>query len=128
MPRNRTKLYSRWLCAILLIGFSSCSFVIQTPSVPSPKHAKANLFRGVFHVHSKFSHDSKAPLKLIIKTAQKAGLDFVVVTDHNNLNAVSSYQNMNRPDRPLLIFGDEISTWSDGHLIGLGIKTEPPET
>ena len=34
---------------------------------------------------------------------------------------------MTHPDRPLLIFGDEVSTWYDGHLNTVGIQKEPPE-
>ena len=34
------------------------------------------------------------------------------------------YSTMERPEVPILIFGNEIST-SDGHLIALGIKEAP---
>ncbi|MBI4395155.1 MAG: PHP domain-containing protein [Candidatus Omnitrophica bacterium] len=124
--KNSLKIISFLVCSLWIC--SSCTFVIRTPAFTPPKNQKPHLFRGVVHVHTEYSHDSKAPLALIIKTAKKAGLDFVVVTDHNNLNALRTYQKMNLPNHPLLIFGDEISTWNEGHLIGLGIKEEPHNT
>ena len=78
-------------------------------------------------MHTEFSHDCKAPLDLVIETAERAGLDFVIVTDHNNMKAAKAYQAMKKPPHPLLIFGDEISTWYDGHLVVLGIDKEPPD-
>ncbi|MBI4373000.1 MAG: PHP domain-containing protein [Candidatus Omnitrophica bacterium] len=113
---------------IVLIILSGCTLVHREPAFQAGKKLNPNLFRGVFHLHSEYSHDSKAPLDLIIKTAEKAGLDFVIVTDHNNLNGRASYENTDHPERPLLIFADEVSTWGDGHITGLGIKQEPPNT
>ncbi len=101
----------------------NCTFVIRTPFSP-PKNKKPNVWRGVYHVHSEFSHDSKASLDYIVKTAKKAGLDFVVVTDHNNIDGKKAYQPSSTSD-PLLIFGTEISTWHDGHLGVIG-SPEPP--
>ncbi len=121
------KINTKWFITIFLLALSSCTFVIRTPAFPAKYHPKPNLFRGVFHVHTQYSHDSKAPLDLVIQTAQKAELDFVVVTDHNNLKAAKAYQTMHKPSHPLLIFGEEFSTWHDGHLTGIGIKMEPPD-
>jgi hypothetical protein len=99
--------------------------VWRFPAFKAPSQ-KPDLYRGAFHVHSEFSHDSKASLERIIDAAERASLDFVVVTDHNTLAGAEAYRKMNAPDRPLLIFGNEIST-SDGHLIALGINEEPPD-
>lgn len=38
--------------------------------------------KGIFHVHSNFSHDGKNSLDEIVKTCKKKGLDFCVLTDH----------------------------------------------
>ena len=75
------KLFNKGRAATLLfiLSLSSCSFVNHTSAFPIPRQPKPNLFRGVFHVHSEYSHDSKASLNLITKTARKAGLDFVVI-------------------------------------------------
>ena len=124
--QNLLKAGVRRIPIILLLVLSSCTFAIRTPVFPTPRAVKPSLFRGVFHVHTKYSHDSKAPLDLVIKTTGQAGLDFVIVTDHNNMNGVRPYEKMNKPNRPLLIFGDEISTWHDGHLVAIGIREKPP--
>ena len=63
-------------------------------------------------------------MDLVIQEAGKNNLDFVIVTDHNSLKGAKVYQKMKKPERPLLIFGDEVSA-PDGHLIALGISEEP---
>lgn len=83
------------------------------------------LYRGVFHVHSVYSHDSRASLEFIRKTAGKAGLDFVVVTDHNSSEGLEHYQKAGDFSPPVLVFGNEIST-VDGHLIALGVQGPVP--
>jgi hypothetical protein len=80
-------------------------------------------YRGVFHVHTKFSHDSSGSLKDVVRAARRAGLDFVVITDHNTLKAKMDPGAAKLPARPLLIFGTEIST-NEGHVIGVGIGKE----
>ncbi len=99
----------------------------QNSSAPIPESGH-QVFRGVFHVHTRFSglRDSKASLETVIRKAQKANLDFVIVTDHNTLAGAAAYRKMKTPARPILFFGDEIST-RDGHLIALGISEEPPK-
>ncbi len=110
----------------LLLSFSTCTFITRTPFKPV-KNKIPNLYRGVYHVHSEFSHDSKASLQYIIDIAKKAGLDFVVVTDHNNMNAKKALRVSLGKDEPLLIVGTEISTWRDGHLGVIGIHESPPD-
>ena len=125
MKRLRnTQKHFLYLCLFfLLLHHIGCTFVIRTPFNP-PKNKKPNLLRGIYHVHSEFSHDSKASLDYIVKTAKKAGLDFVVITDHNNIEAKKYYSAPVESD-PLLIFGTEISTWYDGHLGVIGSDNPP---
>ncbi len=89
---------------------------------PQPQPAYS-VYRGVSHIHSQYSHDSNAPLSLILDTARAAKLDFVIVTDHNSLKARTDWPNAYTPP-PLLIFGEEVSG-PDGHLILMGIPQEP---
>lgn len=118
----KIKFYS-W-AAFCLFVFSGCAFVVRFPAFSVPRSSDPHLFRGVFHVHSEYSHDSKASVDRIIRTAQKADLDFVVVTDHNTMKGREGYRNMNPPKRPLVIFASEIST-DAGHVIALGVDKEP---
>ncbi|MCX6102157.1 MAG: PHP domain-containing protein, partial [Proteobacteria bacterium] len=45
--------------------------------------------QGIIHVHSTFSDGGGAP-DVIAKEAAKAGMDFVILTDHNNYEARKS--------------------------------------
>lgn len=74
--------------------------------------------RGAYHVHTTRS-DGRASPEEVAAAAKRAGLDFVVLTDHNDF--------VERPPRweggVLLIHGVEIST-PRGHLVALGMT--PP--
>lgn len=158
--------------AFLTGYFSGCALLVRFPSAPdkgdrSPPAERAgdlrpapfvserpSVFRGVFHLHTEFSHDSKISLKQVVKEARKAKLDFAVITDHNTLAGKEAYREgdffpstqplrglaqpfdfardgepvepqAKRVEPPLLIFGTEIST-PDGHLIALGLDAMPP--
>lgn len=121
MKINFIKFFSIALLALL----PGCTFVVRFPAFEVKRNLSGKVFRGVFHVHSDVSHDSKASLEYIYKTAKKANLDFVAVTDHNDLSAAKLYETSGLPKDPLLIFGNEISS-SNGHLIALGVNETPP--
>ncbi len=72
---------------------------------------------GVVHVHTTFSDGGGEPRE-VIAAAQKAGLGFLGITDHNNLDAkaVEGYHG-----GVLVLVGSELSTTA-GHLLGLGIE------
>jgi len=104
--------------------FPGCAHFLQPQTaLPDRVLAEPKVYRGVYHVHSKFSHDSKSSLKTISKTARRAGLDFVVITDHNNRDAAAS---LPQAEMPLIIDGEEISA-PDGHLVALGTGEKAPE-
>ncbi len=103
---------------------SSCSFIVREIAFEVEKPPKG-VYRGSFHVHSKYSHDSKATLEEIRLHGERSNLDFVFVTDHNNMLAYTEYRKSSLPPRPLLVFGNEIST-TEGHLIALGVYDELP--
>ena len=71
---------------------------------------------GVVHVHTTLSDGGGDPQE-IIAAARRAGLGFVVITDHGNLDAkpVEGYH-----EGVLVLVGTEVST-DKGHLLGLGI-------
>ncbi|HEY6548728.1 MAG TPA: CehA/McbA family metallohydrolase, partial [Vicinamibacteria bacterium] len=71
---------------------------------------------GIVHVHTTLSDGGGTPEE-VIRAARAAGLRFLVITDHNNLDAkpVEGYR-----DGVLVIVGTELST-TRGHILGLGI-------
>src|SRR5204863_8009053 len=71
---------------------------------------------GVVHVHTTLSDGAATPDE-VIAAAREAGLQFVVITDHNNLDA-KKWEGYH--DGLLVIVGTEVSTTA-GHLLGLGI-------
>jgi hypothetical protein len=76
---------------------------------------------GVVHVHTTLSDGGGTPEE-VIAAARDAGLAFVAITDHNNLDAkpLEGYR-----EGVLVLVGSELSTPS-GHVLGLGLERDPP--
>ena len=75
--------------------------------------------QGVYHLHSKFS-DGMASADGIARSARKAGLDFIVMTDHGNPN-YDSFESQGWKDGVLALAGSELSVHR-GHLVALGFR------
>ena len=76
------------------------------------------------HVHSAASYDGRDPPELLLEQAASVGLDAVVVTDHDRIEASLRAAEL-APGYGLVgIPGAEIST-AHGHLLGIGIETLP---
>jgi hypothetical protein len=73
---------------------------------------------GVVHVHTTHS-DGGRPPEAVVAAAQRVGLGFVAITDHNNLDAkrFEGYHG-----QVLVLVGTEIST-TEGHVMGLGMSS-----
>ncbi len=71
---------------------------------------------GVVHVHTSLSDGGGSPEE-VIRAARATGLPFVVITDHNNLDA-KRFEGYH--EGVLVIVGTEVSTTA-GHVLGLGI-------
>ena len=71
---------------------------------------------GVLHVHTTLS-DGGGPPGEVIAAARAAGLGYLVLTDHNNLDA-KPFEGYH--DGVLVLVGSELSTTA-GHLLALGI-------
>ncbi len=71
---------------------------------------------GVVHVHTTLSDGGGTPAE-VIEAARRAGLGFVAITDHNNLDAkpFEGYR-----EGVLVLVGTELSTTA-GHELGLGV-------
>jgi hypothetical protein len=87
---------------------------------PAPPDG-ATRWRGAVHVHTSLSDGGGTP-EDVAPEARAAGLDFVVITDHNNLEAkpFEGYR-----DGVLVLVGTEVSTASSGHVVGLGLREDP---
>ncbi|MFC6942119.1 PHP domain-containing protein [Salinirubellus sp. GCM10025818] len=76
------------------------------------------------HVHSAASYDGRDPPELLLEQAAAVGLDAVVVTDHDRIEASLRAADL-APEFGLIgIPGAEIST-AHGHLLGIGIEELP---
>ena len=76
---------------------------------------------GVVHVHTTLSDGGGTPEE-VIAAARAAGLSFVALSDHNNLDAKPLE---GERDGVLVLVGSELSTPS-GHVLGLGLDRDPP--
>jgi hypothetical protein len=79
------------------------------PSLPSKR---AGWLRGDLHCHTLFSDGDSWPVEML-EAASTAGLDFLGVTDHNNVAHHASYGAGGR-GQPLVIPGIEVTTYG-GH-------------
>lgn len=75
-----------------------------------------------FHTHTEFSRDSLTRIPALLKAARKAGLDRVVITDHNGLEGAKRAC-MLAPD--FFIPGEEVLT-DRGELLAAFVKTALP--
>jgi hypothetical protein len=79
-------------------------------------------YRGIIHIHTNYSHDSRARYEDIVDSAQKANADFIITTEHNNLRAL--YEKKEGVYKGvLLLISTELST-SAGHLAFFNIQKE----
>jgi len=74
------------------------------------------------HVHTRFSKDSQAPITSVVKHCEKAGLDVVAITDHNNIQGALEVR---RAASFQVIIGEEIKSIA-GDIIGLFLQEEIP--
>jgi len=77
-------------------------------------------WKGNLHTHTTRSDGHKKPSEAV-RLYQKAGYDFLAVTDHWALSEPGRYHNM------ILIPGMELDTMQRGcwHIVGLGLKQKP---
>ncbi len=75
---------------------------------------------GALHIHSKHS-DGTGTIEDIIKAANKVGLDYIVITDHNTLHAMRDGAEGWHDDL-LVLVGEEIGGRRESHYLALGIS------
>ncbi|MFC7232126.1 CehA/McbA family metallohydrolase [Saliphagus sp. GCM10025308] len=77
-----------------------------------------------FHVHSESSYDGHEPLELILEHAADIGLDGVVITDHDEIDASLEAAELASRYGLVGIPGVEVST-AQGHLLAIGVEERP---
>ena len=75
---------------------------------------------GAIHIHTKFS-DGTGDLKTVVKAAKNAGLNWIIITDHNTMEIEEGIFN-----GIYVIRGEEISPYSENHYLVLGINEVIP--
>lgn len=83
-----------------------------------------HLAKGAFHLHSLYS-DGTGTIKEIAADAIKAGLDWIVITDHNSLEGLEKGEE-GWYDGLALIIGNEISPDTKNHYLTVGLNKTIP--
>jgi len=91
--------------------------VYQTSRPSGPDAFGKFHYRGAIHVHSIYSWDSRQTIESIRAKALKNNLDFVIVTDHNDIR---SRGQEGEKDGLLIMSGAEFSA-PYGHFLALGV-------
>lgn len=77
------------------------------------------------HVHTGVSPDGQGSVYEVLSYCDDRGLDAVAITDHDTTTAATQALVAQQYYDVEVVPGAEIST-SDGHLLALGIETDPP--
>ncbi|GAX62760.1 PHP family metal-dependent phosphoesterase [Candidatus Scalindua japonica] len=78
-------------------------------------------YKGACHIHTEYSDDTSIQIPDVITSAQAAGLDFVILSDHNTfLPKSDGWEGWH--DNLLVVIGMEVSPIHDGHFLTLDSK------
>jgi predicted metal-dependent phosphoesterase TrpH len=80
------------------------------------------VLRVEFHCHTIFSKDSLTPPQKLVDTCRRAGIDRVIVTDHNTIAGALEAQKLD-PER--VVVGEEIMT-TRGEILAAFVTAEIP--
>lgn len=82
----------------------------------------ADMYKVITHVHTKYSYDSMLPFSLLYRKCRKCGIDYIAITEHNNIDGAKAFQAYceKRGGKLKVILGEEVMTDS-GEIIGLYI-------
>ncbi len=76
---------------------------------------------GAVHIHSRYS-DGSGSFSQIVKAARRAGAEFIVISDHNNMS-VRKEGSSGWHDGVLVLIGEEVSPYYN-HYTAIGLKDE----
>ncbi len=105
------------LAALLavLVAWLAWGFAVVRPARPGRLAPPAGELRGAWHVHTTRS-DGRGTLQEVVRAARAAGLQFVVVTDHN----VLAPEDAGWHDGVLVVEASEASS-RFGHVVAVGL-------
>ncbi len=123
--------YRLMLSAFLALSAAGCSTLTHTypqrlmdagqPGKP-PLDDGYTDYAGVIHIHTTYSHDAQGRFEDVVRVANAQHLDYVIVTEHNNLKPLQEgLQGWH--GTTLVLIGTEIST-RDGHYLALHVTKE----
>ncbi len=92
----------------------------DNPETTVPRHRGPGWYRGDCHAHT-FHSDARGAPEVLHEEARIAGLDFLFITDHNNMTAWSNYFRSVSSEELLFLPGMEVTTLG-GHANALGIS------
>ncbi len=100
--------------------------MVRGETAPPPTDPRHHDYAGIIHIHTTYS-DGTGTYAQIARIAARRGLDFLIVTDHNTLQALADGKEGWYPTeaahRTLVLVGEEISA-PDGHVLAIGV-TQP---
>jgi predicted metal-dependent phosphoesterase TrpH len=76
-----------------------------------------------FHCHTRYSHDSFAPVGAVLDVARRRGLTHLAITDHDTIEGALRARDQAR--NLSIIVGCELSLEGGVHLIGLFLERRP---
>jgi hypothetical protein len=106
----------RWVLGALVVTlgiFAAMAAARPLPLLPPPPTRE---LRGIWHVHTTRSDGRGSPTD-VARAAKSAGVDFVVLTDHNPAELATPA----REEGVLLVPGEESST-PFGHVVDVGSR------
>lgn len=76
-------------------------------------------YNGALHIHSTYS-DGTGSISYISSAAKKANLDWIIITDHNNIKGLENKKN-GWNEKLAVIVGQEISPKKGNHYLAFGL-------
>ncbi|MCP2519385.1 PHP domain-containing protein [Candidatus Aminicenantes bacterium AC-335-A11] len=101
-------------------GYNALKFKKYTYSLKKPTFE----LKGAYHLHTIYSDGIRTPEE-IAKRALRAGLDFIIITDHGNLNE-KSLNHQGWINGVLVLRGSEVSV-REGHFVALNFEISSDE-
>lgn len=126
-PRPTWRRRRSWVLGLAALGlvmiWGQALFSGPAPLMPGgPPIGPRFRASGVVHIHTSLSDGRGSPAD-VLEAGRRAGVDFIVVTDHNRVDTELFDRLPRRPGDPVVIVGSEVSTEA-GHVLAIGIR--PP--